>query len=114
MGLTNAEGIHRPGGGSPNIISMWRTGQTPVSLARIPGLASLLGVEPIALYHLWLASQRDRGKDVPADFVELLRRRTVSANEARVVDALRIATKNTDRAFSAEEIGKVVAALQGS
>lgn len=82
-----------------------------MSLARIPGLASLLGVEPIALYHLWLASQRDRGKDVPADFVELLRRRTVSANEARVVDALRIATKNTDRAFSAEEIGKVVAAL---
>lgn len=114
LGLTNAECVDRLGVSSPNIISMWRTGQTPVSLARIAGLASLLGVEPIALYHLWLASQRDRGKDVPADFVDLLQRRTVSANESRVIDALRIATKNTDPVFQADEIGKVVAALQGS
>lgn len=96
------------------MISMWRTGQTPVPLARLPSLAGLLGVDTVELYRLWLAQQRDRDKDVSADFVELLQRRTVSANEARVVDALRIATKNADRAFSTEEIAKVVFALQAS
>lgn len=101
-------------GPSPNMISMWRTGQTPVPFARLPSLAALLGVDTVELYRLWLAQQRDRDKDVPADFVELLQRRTVSANEARVVDALRIATKNADRGFSTEEISRVVSALQAS
>lgn len=114
LGLTNAECADRLRISASNMISMWRTGQTPVPFARLPSVAALLGVDTVELYRLWLAQQRDRDKDVPADFVELLQRRTVSANEARVVDALRIATKNADREFSTKEISRVVSALQAS
>ncbi|KDP94905.1 hypothetical protein ER13_08580 [Brevundimonas sp. EAKA] len=114
LGLTNAEAADRLGMGAPNMISMWRTGQTPVPLARIPSLAVLLGVDPTEIYRLWLAQQRDRDKEVPADFVELIQRRTVSANEARVVDALRLATKNANPDFSSESIANLVSTLQGS
>lgn len=113
LGLTNTEAADRLGMGAPNMISMWRTGQTPVPLARIPALAALLGLDPAELYRLWLAQQRDRDKEVPADFVELLQRRTVSSNEALIIDALRLATKNADPEFSPVQIGKLVATLQG-
>lgn len=113
LGLTNAEAADRLGMGAPNMISMWRTGQTPVPLARIPGLAALMGVDPTELYRLWLAQQRDRDKEVPADFVELIQRRTVSSNEALIIDALRLATKNADPEFSSTQISKLVATIQG-
>lgn len=112
LGLTNLEAADRLNIGAANMISMWRTGQTPVPLARIPSLAELMGVDPTELYRLWLAQQRDRDKEVPAVFVELLQRRTVSSNEALIIDALRLATKNTDPEFSLEQIGTLVATLQ--
>ena len=93
------------------MISHWRTGRTPVSLAHLPTLAALLGADEASLFVLWLKQQRLRDKTIPAHLVELLERRLVTANEAVLVDAVRNATRNGDPGFSPGVISKVAIAV---
>lgn len=106
-GLTNDQGAAHFGFTAPNMISHWRTGRTPLSLAHIPKMAALLGADEALLFVLWLKQQRLRDKTVPAHLVELLEQRLVSANEAVLVGAVRNATRNADPAFSEPVLRKV-------
>lgn len=110
-GLTNEQGAARFGFVAPNMISHWRTGRTPVSLAHLPTLAALLGADEASLFVLWLKQQRLRDKTIPAHLVELLERRLVTANEAVLVDAVRNATRNGDPAFGPGVISKIAVAV---
>ena len=66
-GLTNEQGAARFGFVAPNMISHWRTGRTPVSLAHLSTLAALLGADEASLFVLWLKQQRLRDKTIPAN-----------------------------------------------
>lgn len=106
-GLTNEQGAAHFGFTAPNMISHWRTGRTPLSLAHISKMAALLGADEALLFVLWLKQQRLRDKTVPAHLVELLEQRLVSANEAALVDAVRNATRNADPSFSGPVLRQV-------
>lgn len=110
-GLTNDQGAAHFGFTAPNMISHWRTGRSSVSLVHLPKFAALLGADETHLFVLWLKQQRLRDKDVPADLVELLEQRIVTANEAVLVSAVRNATRNGDPAFDHKTIGVVAAAV---
>lgn len=110
-GLTNEQGAAHFGFAAPNMISHWRTGRTPLSLAHIPKMASLLGADEAVMFVLWLKQQRMRDKDLPADLVELLEQRIVTANEAVLVKAVRNATRNGDPAFDNKTVAVVAAAV---
>ncbi len=106
-GLTNEQGAARFGFVAPNMISHWRTGRTPVSLSHIPRLAKLLNVDEAALFVLWLKQQRLRDPSIPAELVERLEQRLITNNEAALIKAVRLATRNADPVLS----GTVVAAM---
>jgi len=110
-GLTNEQGAAHFGFTSSNMISHWRTGRTPLSLAHIPKMAALLGADGALLFVLWLKQQRMRDKTVPAQLVELLEQRLVSANEAVLVGAVRNATRNGDPVFTVKTIAEVANAV---
>jgi transcriptional regulator with XRE-family HTH domain len=110
-GLTNEQGAAHFGFIAPNMISHWRTERSPVSLTHIPKLATLLGADEAALFVMWLKQQRLRDQTVPADLVELMEQRLVSANEAILVNAVRNATRNGDPAFDIKTIAVVAGAV---
>ncbi len=110
-GLTNEQGAAHFGFIAPNMISHWRTGRSAVSLTHIPKLATLLGADEAALFVMWLKHQRLRDKSVPADLVELMEQRLVSANEAILVNAVRNATRNGDPSFDTKTIAVVAGAV---
>lgn len=111
LNLRNHEAADRLGITSPNMISMWRTGQTPIPLGRLQAIAALLAIDVVRLYSLWLQQQRLRDPDISAEFVELIQARTVSQNEADLVRAVRNATKNADPAFEPTTLERVAGAL---
>jgi len=106
-GLTNEQGAAHFGFTAANMISHWRTGRSAVSLTHIPKLAALLGADEAALFVMWLKQQRLRDKTIPAQLVELLEQRLVSANEAVLVNAVRSATRNGDPVFRPATIAAV-------
>jgi hypothetical protein len=110
-GLTNEQGAAHFGFIAPNMISHWRTGRSAVALTHIPKLATLLGADEAALFIMWLKQQRLRDKTVPADLVELMEQRLVSANEAILVNAVRNATRNGDPSFDTKTIAVVAGAV---
>ena len=99
-GLTNDEAASRLGFKAPNLVSMWRTGRTPVPLARLRQLSDLLGVDLMSMFVLWLKQERLRNSEFPAELVEELEGRLATRNEAVLLKAVRTATKNCDPAFS--------------
>ncbi len=106
-GLTNEQGAAYFGFTAPNMISHWRTGRSAVSLSHVPKLAKLLDADEAALFVLWLKQQRLRDTSIQADLVERLEQRLITNNEAALIKAVRIATRNADPALP----GKVVAAM---
>lgn len=111
LGLTNEAAAAQFSLLSPNMISHWRTGRTPVALSHLPKLAQMLGADEAMLFVLWLKQQRLRDASIPADFVELLERRLMTANEAVLVKAVRNATKNADPTWSANKVTAVASAV---
>jgi transcriptional regulator with XRE-family HTH domain len=104
LGMTNDEAAARLGFKATNLVSMWRTGRTPVPMARLGQLADLLAVDLVTIFVLWLKQERLRNHDVPAALVEALERRVATANEAKVLVAVRTATKNADPSFTSDQV----------
>ena len=111
LGLTNEEEAAIFGFRAPNTVSMWRTGRSPVPLARLPKLAEMLVADPIQLLVLWFDQQETRDPDFPPGFASLTRRRMMTANEQPLLDAVRTATKNGNPEWSKDRIAAVVRAL---
>ena len=106
-GLTNEQGAAYFGFTAPNMISHWRTGRSAVSLSYIPKLGKLLGADEATLFVMWLKQQRLRDSSVPADLVELLEGRLMTANEASLIRAVRNAARHADPTLGSD----VVAAM---
>lgn len=111
MGLTNDEAAAQLGIKSPNIISMWRMGRTPVSITRLPQLAHLLSVDMGDLFVLWLMQERLRNPDLPASVVETIQRRLATKNETVLLSAVRVVTRHTDPHFGPAKLDAVMRAL---
>lgn len=111
LGLTNEAAAAQFSLLSANMISHWRTGRTPVALSHLPKLAELLGADEAMLFVLWLKQQRLRDASISADFVELLERRLITANEAALVKAVRSVTRNGNPKFDAKVISAVAGAV---
>ena len=104
LGLTNDAAASMLGLLSPNTVSMWRTGRTAVALARITQIADMMSVDVMQMLTLWVKQQRLRDDDVPASLVETVERRLITENEAKVIAALRHATKHADPKFRPAQI----------
>lgn len=109
-GLTNDQAAGKFGFKAANVVSMWRTGKTAIPMARLPMIAELLRVDVALLFVLWLKQLRLRNDSVPSTLLEVLERRLVTDNEAKVIRALRHATKNADPAFSATQLAAIAGA----
>lgn len=107
LGMTNDEAAAKLGFKATNLVSMWRTGRTPVPMARLGQLADLLAVDLVTIFVLWLKQERLRNHEVPAALVEALERRVATANEARLLAAVRTATKNADPIFTMDQIAAI-------
>lgn len=104
LGLTNDEAAKRLGFKATNLVSMWRTGRSPFPQARLVQLAHLLGVDVVTVFVLWLKQERLRNRDLPAELIEELELRLATRREAKLIRALRTATKNSDPAYSPDQI----------
>tara|TARA_R110000782_G_scaffold54577_1_gene115319 strand:- start:110 stop:541 length:432 start_codon:yes stop_codon:yes gene_type:complete len=112
-GLTNDQAAGKFGFKAANVVSMWRTGKTPIPIARLPMIAQLLRVDLTLLFVLWLKQYRARTDSAPPVLIEVLERHLVTANEAEVIWTLRNATKNADPVFSATALGAMARAATG-
>jgi len=111
VGMTNDEAAAHFGVNSPHLISMWRMGRTPISIAHLPKLAALLNVDIGLIFHLWLRQQRVRDPSMPLELLEILERRLVSANEADLIAEVRNAVKNADPLFPAPVLASIAKAV---
>lgn len=109
--LTNDEAAARLGFKAANLVSMWRTGRSPVPQARLRQLSELLDVDLTVMFVLWLKQERLRNPDFPAELVEDLEARLATRNEAKLLKAVRTATKNIDPSFSPNELTAASRAL---
>lgn len=76
----------------PNIISMFKRGETKVPLDRIPALAKALHVDPAHLFRLALEQQMPEVAKIMHQVIG----KTVSDHEFELVQAFRKATKDAD------------------
>lgn len=76
----------------PNIISMFKRGETKVPLDRIPALAKALHVDPAHLFRLALEQQMPEIAKIMHEVIG----KTVSDHEFELVQAFRKATKDAD------------------
>ncbi|WP_426051435.1 hypothetical protein [Brevundimonas sp. SL161] len=104
LGLTNDAAASILGLASPNVISMWRTGRSPVPLARITQIADLMKIDVMVLLALWLKQEVLREKGLPPGLVEAFERRLISENEAEVIAGMRKATRHADPKFRPSQI----------
>ncbi|MBI5313200.1 MAG: helix-turn-helix transcriptional regulator [Methylocystis sp.] len=76
----------------PNIISMFKRGETKVPLDRIPALAKALHVDPAHLFRLALEQQMPEIAKIMHQVIG----KTVTDHEFELVQAFRKATKDAD------------------
>ena len=80
----------------PNIISMFKRGETKIPLDRIPALAKALNVSPAFMFRLAMEQYwPDLHKTVNQIFGNV-----VSANEVEILQVIREASKDTDPALT--------------
>jgi transcriptional regulator with XRE-family HTH domain len=92
----------------PNIISMFKRGETKVPLDKIPLLAKALHVDPAHLFRLALEQYWPNLGEVVAQIFG----HTVSANEYELIKEIRSLTENTDPVFTEDKkkkLGKLIA-----
>jgi hypothetical protein len=110
LGLTNEQAAAAIGFRAPNVISMWRTGRTPVPLGRVLRIAELMGIDPMVLVILWLEQEETRDPDFPLGISALVRKRVCTRNEQPLLDAARIATTNSDPVWTPSQLQAVITA----
>lgn len=76
----------------PNVISMYKRGETKVPLARVPALAKALGVDPMHLFRLAI----DQSYPEIAVVIKQIAGNVVTDNEMQLVKKYRAMTKDTD------------------
>ncbi len=93
--IADAAGVKRP-----NIVSMFKTGETQLPLERIPAFARALDADPA---HLFRLGMHDRWPELGAVIGEKFGRRLASANEEAIpLTPWRIATNDNDPAPNAQ------------
>jgi transcriptional regulator with XRE-family HTH domain len=76
----------------PNILSMFKRGETKVPLDKIPAIAKALDVDPAHLFRLGLEQQMPELAKIMHEVIG----KTVTHNEFELVQAFRKATKDAD------------------
>ena len=93
----------------PNIISMFKTGETQVPLDKIPALARALEADPA---HMFRLAMRDRWPELTPLIDEIFGRQMASQNEAAIfLTKWRAATDNADPGPNAQVEAAVDAML---
>jgi transcriptional regulator with XRE-family HTH domain len=87
----------------PNILSMFKRGETKVPLDKVPALARALNVDPAHLFRLALEQQMPEVAKIIGDIFG----NTVSANEFEIVEAIRKVSKNTDPKATATQLHQI-------
>lgn len=111
LGMTNEEAAATFGFRAPNTISMWRTGRSPVPLGRLPKIAELFGTDPLVLVILWFEQEETRDPSFPPGVAAHVRKRVCTRNEQALLDAVRVATKNSDPEWDKRQLDGVLEAL---
>lgn len=91
----------------PNIITMFKQGQTKVPIEKVPALARALGLDPA---HLLSLAMKEYMPEVYKTVQETLGR-TVSKNEYAMIEAIREITGNQDPPLTKDLRGKLKEAL---
>lgn len=111
LGITNEQAAATFGFRAPNTISMWRTGRSPVPLSRLPKIAELFNMDPLVLVILWFEQEEARDPSFPPGVAAHVRKRVCTRNEQQLLDAVRLAAKNADPAWSRDQLKAVVEAI---
>ncbi len=88
----------------PNIISMFKRGDTKVPLDKIPALAKALEVDPAMLFRLALEQYWPDMQKVVTEIFG----RTVTKHEYELVQAIRAATDDMDPKITADQRKKII------
>lgn len=88
----------------PNIISMFKRGETKVPLDKVSALAKALRVDPSFLFRLAAAQP---GSPLSPGEIDKIFPRTVTANEYELVERLREKTGNTDPKFTEDQLDRM-------
>ena len=84
----------------PNILSMFKTGETPLPLAKIPALAKALEADPA---HLFRLAMTDQWPELAPVVGEIFGRQMASKNEHAIfLNKWRVATGDMDPAPNAQ------------
>ena len=111
LNLTNEEAAAVFGFRAPNTISMWRTGRSPVPMARLPKIAELLDADLMVLLLLWLEQEETRDSSFPPGVAAHVRKRICTRNEQALLDAVRLKTKNADPNWPPHQLARMIGAL---
>lgn len=94
----------------PNIISMWKRGETKVPLRKIPALARSIGGDPT---HMWRLALEQFDEPGVGQAVQEIFGNIVSNNEAELVFHVRQLTNDADVSFSASVMEAIKVAILG-
>jgi transcriptional regulator with XRE-family HTH domain len=110
VGRTNEDVAQELGYKASNMISMWRTGKTRISLERLPDIARLMKVDLAVLLPLWF-EQYWGDRDDATGLMTTVFKRLASVREVPLISALRDLRKSGDRRYTRDQILAVTAVI---
>jgi transcriptional regulator with XRE-family HTH domain len=108
MGKTQRQIAREIGYDSPNMISMFKRGETKVPLVKIPSLARTLGVNAARLFELAVQQHWPGAHEAITKIFKLV----LTENEAAIVVLIRETTDGADPELTTELTSKIRAAFR--
>ena len=110
VGRTNEDVAQELGYKASNMISMWRTGKTRVSLERLPDIARLMKVDIAVLIPLWFDQYWGDRTDAKPLATSVFKR-LASLGEMPLLSSLRELRKGGDRCYTRDQILAITAIM---
>lgn len=92
MGKNQRQIAHEIGYKKPNMISMFKRGETKVPLAKVPALARALGVSPAKLFQFAVQQQWPEAYLAICEIFKIV----LTENETNIVQFIRVTTGGAD------------------
>lgn len=90
-GKTQLQIAEEAGFPTPNVVSMMKTGQLKIPLARVPAIAKSLGIDPLELFHLCLEAYEP---ELYECFSVVAPSVLITSRELQVIKSLREASRS--------------------
>jgi transcriptional regulator with XRE-family HTH domain len=109
--LTNMQAADAMGLRSHNIVSMWKTGRTKISLEKLPWIARTMKVDLAFLLPMWMEQNAGESPESMAE-IEATFKRLAMIDEWPILKAIRKALSQTGKEITTKQIAAIEAIIK--